>query len=289
MLITDMYQSPEVGVYVPRPYVKRQYPLVRYASKTIYELMDIYLPDEGEGPFPAVIDIHGGGYFYGSRASVRMEPVLNLIHRGYAVVTLDYTLSPYGKFPLQVQEVKAAVRYLRAHAREYLIDSDRIGLWGLSAGAHLAVLAAVSGGVKELDDPDMGNGDFSSEVQAVVDLYGPVDLTIGDVAGNEDPSLTMSALFLGKPLSQVPELVRLANPCSHIKDGIPAFFIQHGDSDHLVSVQNSYLLYEQIVKAGGADRVYFEVVKGADHADPLFRTDENNRKIYEFLDQYLRK
>lgn len=289
MLITDMYQSPEVGVYVPRPYVKRQFPLVRYGTKTIFELMDIFLPDTGEGPFPVVVDIHGGGYFYGSRASVRMEPVLELIHRGYVVVTLDYTLSPYGKFPLQVQEIKAAIRYLRAHADEYHIDPERIGLWGLSAGAHLAVLAAVSSGVKELDDPDMGNGEYPDRVQAVVDLYGPVDLAIGEGEGREDPSGTMSATFLGKPLSQVPELLRLSNPCNFIHEQIPPVFIQHGDSDRLVSIRNSCLLYERIVEAAGTDKVYFEILKGADHADPLFRTEENNRKIYEFLDRYLSK
>lgn len=287
MLITDMYQSPEVGIYVPRPYVKRQFPLVRYGSKTIFELMDIFLPDAGEGPFPAVIDIHGGGYFYGSRASVRMEPVLELIHRGYVVVTLDYTLSPYGKFPLQVQEIKAAVRYLRAHAELYHINPDRIGLWGLSAGAHLAVLAAVSTGVKELDDPDMGNAEYPDTVQAVVDLYGPVDLAIGDADEHEDPSGTMSAMLFGKPLCQAPELLRLSNPCHFIHDRIPPVFIQHGDSDHLVNVQNSRLLYNRIVQIAGEGRGYFQILKGADHADPLFRTEENNRIIYEFLDRYL--
>ncbi len=289
MLITDMYQSPEVGIYVPRSYIKRQFSLVRYASKNIFELMDIFLPDTGDGPFPVVIDIHGGGYFYGSRASIRMEPVLGLIQRGYAVATLDYTLSPYGKFPLQVYEVKAAVRYLRANAAQYHIDPDRIGLWGVSAGAHLAVLAAVSEGVKELEDPDMGNMDYSCAVQAVVDLYGPIDLTIGDVEGNEDPSGTMSALFFGKPLSEVPDMVRRSNPCNYIDSRIPPFFIQHGSQDHLVSVQNSYLLYDKIVQTTGRDRVCFEIIEGADHADPLFRTAENNQKIYEFLDRYLTK
>ena len=184
-----------------------------------------------------------------------MEPVLELIHRGYVVVTLDYTLSPYGKFPLQVQEIKAAVRYLRAHADKYHIDPERIGLWGLSAGAHLAVLAAVSAGVKELDDPAMGNGEYPDTVQAVVDLYGPVDLAIGDGDDEEDPSGTMSATFFGRPLSQAPELLRLSNPCNFVHDRIPPVFIQHGDSDHLVSVRNSRLLYERIVEAAGADRV----------------------------------
>lgn len=288
MLVTDMYQSPEVGVYVPRTYVKRQFPLVRYASKDVFELMDIFLPEEGEGPFPAVIDIHGGGYFYGSRSSVRMEPVLELIHHGYVVVTLDYTLSPYGKFPLQIHELKAAIRYLRANAKKYCIDADRIGLWGLSAGAHLAVLTAVSSGIAELEDLSMGYAEYSSDVQAVVDLYGPVDFRIGDVNGDEDPSKTLYAMLLGQPIKQVPELVYLANPCNFADDRIPPLFIQHGDSDHLVSPQNSYMLYDKIAETAGIQHAYFEIIAGADHADPLFRTPENNQKIYNFLDKYLK-
>lgn len=288
MLIKDMKQSSEVGVYTPRPYVKRQYSLIRYASKTIYELMDIYLPDTGEGPFPVVIDIHGGGYFYGSRASVRMEPVLNLIQNGYVVVTVDYTLSPYGKFPLQIHELKAAIRFLRAHAEEYSINPSRIGLWGLSAGAHLAVLTAVSAGVEELDDLSMGNAEYSSEVQAVVDLYGPVDVSIGDAEEGEDPSLTMYATFLGKPLQSAPELVYLSNPCNFIGDKVPPIFIQHGDADTLVSVQHSKMLYETVVRKAKNASCYLEIVPGAEHADPIFRTPENNRKIYAFLDRYLK-
>ena len=289
MQATDMYQSPEVGVYTPRPYVKRQYPLVRYASQTVFELMDIFLPETGDGPFPVVIDIHGGGNFYGTRSSVRMEPVLNLIHRGYVVATLDYTLSPYGKFPLQIHEVKAAIRYLRANAAMYRIDPDRIGLWGLSAGAHLATLAAVSAGVPELDDLTMGNPDYSSAVQAVVDLYGPVDLSDRNLRSDEDPSQTLNALFLGHPASQVPELVALSNPCNYIKKGIPPFFIQHGDSDHMVSVQDSILLRDTISEKIGPSYVTCEIIPGADHADPLFRTAENNKKIYTFLDKCLKQ
>lgn len=288
MLVTDMFQSPEVGVYTPRTDVKRQFPLVRYASKTVFELMDIFLPETGEGPFPAVIDLHGGGYFYGSRCSVRMEPVLELIHHGYVVVSLDYTLSPYGKFPLQIHELKAAIRFLRANAEKYRTDPNRIAVWGLSAGAHIGTLAAVSTHVPELDDPSMGNASFSSEIQAVVDLYGPVDFTIDDITGDENPAETMYAIFLGSPLALVPDLVRLSNPCNFITPEMPPILIQHGDRDRLVNVKNSILLYDAICRVTGGKNAVLEIIPGADHADPLFRTEENNRKIYDFLDRTLK-
>lgn len=289
MLATDMYQSPEVGIYTPRPYVKRQFTFIRYAEKTVFELMDIYLPEEGDGPFPVVIDLHGGGYFYGTRSSVRMEPVLELIKRGYVVVSIDYTLSPYGKFPLQVHEMKAAIRYLRANAQKYAIDPDRIGVWGLSAGAHLGVLAAVSDDVAELDDPSMGNANYSSNVQAVVDLYGPMDFSDNDIGEDEDPTKTLYGMLFGHPAKEVPELVRISNPCNYIKKGIPPVFIQHGNRDHMVNMQDSILLRDTICQKAGANSVTFEIVDGADHADALFRTPQNNRKIYEFLDKHLKK
>lgn len=143
-----------------------------------------------------------------------------------AVVTFDYTLSPYGKFPLQICELKAAVRYLRAYAKTYHIDPDHITYWGLSAGAHIAALAAVSNGVKELEDLSMGNADFSSDVQAVVDLYGPVDITLDDAVEGEDPSRTMYATWLGKPVKNAEELVYL-------------------------SIKNSRMLHESILEKTG--------------------------------------
>ncbi len=205
-----------------------------------------------------------------------------------AVVTFDYTLSPYGKFPLQICELKAAVRYLRAYAKTYHIDPDHIAYWGLSAGAHIAALAAVSNGVKELEDLSMGNADFSSDVQAVVDLYGPVDITLDDAVEGEDPSRTMYATWLGKPVKNSEELVYLSNPCNFITEQSPPFFIQHGDADQMVSIKNSRMLYESILEKTGEKHVRFEVIPNADHADPLFRTGENNQKIYSFLDTYLK-
>ena len=218
-----------------------------------------------------------------------MEPVLELIKRGYVVVSIDYTLSPYGKFPLQVHEMKAAIRYLRANAQKYAIDPDRIGVWGLSAGAHLGVLAAVSDDVAELDDPSMGNANYSSNVQAVVDLYGPMDFSDNDIGEDEDPTKTLYGMLFGHPAKEVPELVRISNPCNYIKKGIPPVFIQHGNRDHMVNMQDSILLRDTICQKAGANSVTFEIVDGADHADALFRTPQNNRKIYEFLDKHLKK
>lgn len=290
MLAKDMYQHPDVGFYTPRPHIKNQFTGIRYAEKTPYELLDIFLPDEGEGPFPLVIDVHGGGFYYGSRSSVRFEPVLEMIRRGYVVATFDYTLSPYGKFPLQIQELKAAIRYLKANAARYRIDASHIGLWGLSAGAHIVTLTALSPHVPELDDPSMAGSGFPPDVQAVVELYGPtlLDREVGGPVPGEDQSQTVYGVLFGAAPENVPEKVALADPCSYVTEAAPPFFMQYGTADTLVELENGLRLRDRLTAAIGAERVSFEVIEGAEHADDLFRTPENNEKIYRFFDKYLK-
>ena len=290
MLAKDMYQHPDVGFYTPRPYIKNQYTGIRYAEKTPYELLDLFLPDSGDGPFPLVIDVHGGGFYYGSRSSVRMEPVLNMIKRGYVVATFDYTLSPYGKFPLQIQELKAAIRYLKANASKYKIDSSHIGLWGLSAGAHIVTLTALSPHVPKLDDPSMGNNDFDPDVQAVVELYGPtlLDSEAGGPVPGEDQSLTVYGVLFGADPRKIPEKVALADPCNHITQTAPPFFMQYGTNDSLVALENGLRLRDRLAQVIGSQYVFFEIIPGAEHADDLFRTPENTEKIYRFFDKYLK-
>lgn len=284
-----MYQHPDVAFYTPRPYVKRQITGLRYAQKTPYEMIDVFLPEEGNGPFPAVIDVHGGGFYYGSRSSARMEPVLGLIHRGYAVVTFDYTLSPNGKFPLQVQELKAAIRYLRANAKDLHIDAAHIGLWGLSAGAYLAAMAAVSQDAPALDAPEMGNAGFSSAVQAVVELYGPTDLsTEAGSSEGDDPAQSVYGVFFGADPAAIPRTVAASDPCRYVSPKAPPFFMQYGTADKLVSPQNGYRLRDCLLQNIGPQKVFFEMIPGAEHADDLFRTSENTQKIYDFLDQWLK-
>ena len=290
MLAKDMYQHPDVGFYTPRPYIKNQYTGIRYAEKTPYELLDIFLPDQGEGPFPLIIDVHGGGFYYGSRSSARMEPVLEMIRRGYVVATFDYTLSPCGKFPLQIQELKAAIRYLKANAAKYKINASRIGLWGLSAGAHIVTLTALSPYTPELDDLSMGNSSYTPDVQAVVELYGPtmLDREVGGPVPGEDQSQTVYGVLFGAAPQAVPDKVALADPCHYVTEAAPPFFMQYGTADMLVGLENGLRLRDRLVSAIGADNVYFEIIEGAEHADDQFRTPENNEKIYRFFDKYLK-
>jgi hypothetical protein len=137
--------------------------------------LDLYLPEKADGPLPLIIWVHGGGWQNGSKDGC---PPLRggYIERGYAVASINYRLSGHAVFPAQIEDCKAAIRWLRAHAKEYGLDAKRFGVWGSSAGGHLVALLGTSGDVKEFDVG--ANLDQSSRVQAVCDYYGPTDFTV---------------------------------------------------------------------------------------------------------------
>jgi acetyl esterase/lipase len=146
-----------------------------YAHLSPAQKLDIYLPDEGTGPFPVILSIHGGAFMGCDKADFQVLPMLAGLKRGYAVVAVNYRLSWEAKFPALVHDGKAAVRWMRANARQYHFDSDRIAAWGGSAGGYLAAILGVSAGVRELEDLSLGNPDQACNVQAAVVWFGPTD------------------------------------------------------------------------------------------------------------------
>ena len=168
----------QVRTHIPAEtgFINRKFLDIPYAPGGERRLLDIYLPNEGEGPFPVIIDIFGGGWYFGQKSSHKLEPALALLRRGFAVVSINYSLSYQQKFPIQIQEVKASIRYIRKHAAEYQLDGSRIALLGESAGAHYAALSATSSAAGELTDAEWPNQDVSDEVQAVIAVYCPVDI-----------------------------------------------------------------------------------------------------------------
>ncbi|MCJ7812663.1 alpha/beta hydrolase, partial [bacterium] len=198
--------------------IKRKWLDLAYGNLGEREKLDIYLPDEGEGPFPVIIYIHGGAWMGGSK---NPGAALEEINRGYAIVAVGYTLSQEAIFPRQIYEIKAAIRWVRAHAKQYHIDPNKIALWGDSAGGHLSSLGGTTGDVEELEDLSMGNPDQSSRVQAVVDWYGPTDFLKMDVqleaSGVANPMQhsvedSPESLLLGGMITEVPERVKAVNP-----------------------------------------------------------------------------
>jgi acetyl esterase/lipase len=219
---------------------------------------DIYFAQNAARPAPLLIFIHGGGWSGGSRSDSMGSAVQPLLSAaGYTLASLDYRLAPRYKMPAMIEDVKCAVRSFRAHALEYNIDPDRIGVIGVSAGAHLAALL---GTADESAGFDVGEyAGYSSRVQAVVDMAGPVDLT--------DPS-TPYAAHLAEQVFGVRDPAdprfAAASPVTWITPDDASFLIIHGDADDNVPLAQSQELYEALTAAGVEARLI--VVKNGGHS-----------------------
>ena len=206
--------------------------------------LDLYCPEKVSGPAPVIVWIHGGAWRRGGK---RKCPAVALVPDGYAVASIDYRLSSTAPFPAQIEDCKAAVRWLRANAAKYNLDADRIGVWGMSAGGHLAALLGTSGGVPELE----GSGDnmqYSSRVQAVCDVAGPADLP---ALTNVGPKRTLAIEgLLGGPLEKDKAKAIAASPIHYVSKDDPPFLIVHGEADRVVPAEQSQRFYEELRKAG---------------------------------------
>jgi acetyl esterase/lipase len=248
--------------------------------------LDLYLPAKPTERRPVVIWIHGGGWQSGSKSGT---PALSMVRQGYAVASVEYRLSPEAPFPAQIYDCKAAIRWLRAHAKEHGLDEAHFGAWGSSAGGHLVALLGTSGGVKELEGEE-GNADRSSRVQAVCDWFGPTDFLRMDKAGSRmrhDAPDSPEARLIGGPIQENAAKVAKANPITYVSKDDPPFLIMHGDQDPLVPFNQSELLLEALKQAGVA--VTFQPIKGSGHGGPLFNTPEVRRQVIEFFDRELKK
>ncbi|WP_127532660.1 alpha/beta hydrolase [Paenibacillus kobensis] len=270
---------------------------ITYGSQSEAQKLDIYLPESGEGPFPVILAIHGGAFKLGDKADVQLRPMLEGLKRGYAVVSVNYRLSGEATFPAQIHDVKAAIRWVKANAGHYQLNNERIALWGGSAGGHLSSLAGTSAYAKELEDLSMGNAEYASNVQAVVDWYGPTNFLTMDelfeqseVAGLERHHADDSpeSLLMGRPIAEVPDQVHAANPETYISQQSPPFFIQHGTKDPLIPVQQSVIMYHKLAAAIGPERVRLELLDGAGHGGLEFETEANVGRVLDFLDLYLK-
>lgn len=205
---------------------------VTYASYGERKLeMDIYRPKDIQGQLPAVVCIHGGGWANGNRANhARVAQAIAV--RGYVAATISYRLSGEAPFPAQINDCKAAVRFLRANAKEYGIDSDNIGAIGLSAGGHLTALLATSAGVAELEG-DGGNPGVSSAIQAAVPMGAQTDFLsrrTREISAVKERGKIWRQ-FLGGSQEDKPETYRLASPLHHLdKNDPPCWFIT-GEKD----------------------------------------------------------
>lgn len=264
---------------------------VRFANREGRPLLlDLYLPDGGTPPLGLIVWVHGGAWRAGSRASPDLR---GLTARGWALASVDYRLSTVAQFPAQILDIKAALRFLRAHALEYGIPRTPFIIAGSSAGGHLAALVGVSNGEAELEGV-AGSGpslesESSSDVQAIVSLYGASNLT--SILSQSSPhglSVRVPALelLLGGQPDQRRDLARLASPVFHVDPSDPPLLLLHGDQDDQMPIEQSRELEAAYRKLGLT--VQFEVVQGSGHGGAAFTDPAHLELIDRFLRAQLR-
>ncbi|MGN0299626.1 MAG: alpha/beta hydrolase fold domain-containing protein [Lachnospiraceae bacterium] len=272
---------------------------IQYAEVSESDTMDIYLPKTDEIT-PVVVMIHGGAFQFGDK---QMEAVTKcfqvLLDNNYAVATINYRLSKEAVYPGAVADTKAAIRYLKANAKKYRIDADNVYVWGESAGAYLANMAAETSEIEVLNGDVKDNLEQSSSVKAVISFFAPVDWynmdkdfqELGITESDRPMGLTSTdnsaeSLFLGQNVSEDEKKTSEANPIQYIEGMAQEkfyAFIEHGDADTSVPYVQSQRLYEKLAEKYGEDHVSLTILEGAAHEDDAFYTEENLNKIIEFL------
>ena len=267
----------------PVPEGTRAYRDLAYAAKGHpRQKLDLYLPKDGNH-LPLIINVHGGAFMGGDKS--HMVP-LDYLGRGYAVASINYRLSGDALFPAQIEDCKAAVRWLRANAVRYGLDPLRFGAWGASAGGNLVALLGTTGGVKSLEVGE--HLDVSSRVQVVVDHYGPTDFLQMDAhrapGGHlHDGADSPESRLVGGAIQENKDKAARANPITYLTKDAPPFLIVHGSADPLVPHHQSELLDAALRQKGVA--VTFYTVQGGGHGG--FTDPKVAELTREFLARYL--
>jgi len=261
---------------------------VVYARADGLELrLDLYVPDVR--PAPLCIWLHGGGWMRGSRTDRADARLVPLTGSGVAVAAVQYRLSGQARFPAQLDDARAAIRWLRAHAGDYGLDAARVGAWGASAGGHLASMLALTD-----DGTDADRGD--SSVQAVVAWFAPSDLLVRDSDVPEGPlppfvtgpppEPSFEARLLGvQSVRDDRAAARAASPVAHVRPGAPPFLLMHGDRDGLIPSEHSRHLHRAL-RAEGVDSTLW-LLSGANHEDPAFDSPDCLAAVSAFLRRHL--
>jgi acetyl esterase/lipase len=273
---------------------------INYASDTMkYHLMDVYLPAEKKPVYPAVIVIYGSAWYGNNLKGAVISNLGNpLLNAGFAVISPNHRSSMDAKFPAQINDIKAVIRFIRANADKYHIDTSFIGITGFSSGGHLAAMAGTSRYVKEYtvgsitEDIEGNVGQFtsySSSVDAVVDWFGPIELSTLDSCRTKklySDSTSPEAALVGGPVSKNMDKIMLASPSTYINQSNPPFLILHGDKDPLVPFCQSEKFGKLLQDAKVPSQ--FVLVPNAQHGPGMF--EKNYLKMMtDFFKQRLNK
>lgn len=248
-----------------------------------YKEEDIRQGVPAKEKLPAIVWITGGGFQ--STAPLKYAPEFNfLVKKGYQVVLVDYRVSGEAPFPAAVQDVKTAVRFLRANADRYGVDGERIAVMGESAGGYLAAMTGLTSHIGEFDTDEWVG--YDSSVKAVVDLFGPMDLLSAEQSSIfEGKLLTPINKFLGERAMTDEHIRKLVNPIPYISESAPPFLVMHGKNDEIVPYGQSEMLYDKLHEKGIPADYY--LLEGAGHAGNEFWQEPVKKIILDFLETYI--
>lgn len=285
--------------------ISRKYLDIPYCSQSDAQKLDIFLPDEGCGPFPVVINIHGGGFESGIKRETMMRPMLEGARQyGFAYVLVEYRLTTEAPFPACLDDVKAAIRFLRANAAKYQLDPNKIAVMGSSAGGWLAAAAAATGDHPMYEDRTMGSPDQSTKVSCCVTEYG-----VFDVGGNDemvqadgfpaappppgapemgdDMAQRILNRFMGFEAKQNPGFQRFVCVYNMVTEHMPPILIQHGAADTVASPRQSIGLKKAVDAVCGPDRAELDIIPENSHIGPDFYTQKNIDRVMRFIQRYI--
>ncbi len=270
---------------------------IRYGALEEQKL-DLYYPDGGEGPFPLIFYVHGGGWVMGGRRDSSIACILpGALEQGFAVASVEYRLSPGTKFPENLYDVKTAVRCMRANAAKYRVDPDRFGMAGDSAGGYFTLMVAATANVPALEGEQYGWPGVSSAVQAAVDYYGPVDMERDFAEYFAASGVRRLPMQLkGKPTMEEMEfssvsarhLSPLVCPHRYVHPDMPPVLLLHGAEDCIVPYQHSELMARRIREVCGEDRAKLLIYPGLVHSDKDFMDGASSRVAAAFCARVFR-
>lgn len=247
-----------------------------------YQMLDLYIPLDAKGPLPVIVWFHGGGWYGGDKGGVWDEP--RYTGSGYAVASVNYRYSKQAVFPAQIEDCKAAIRFLRAQAKKYNLDSAHIGVWGISAGGHLAALLGASNGVKDLEGAVGKYPEQSSDVQAAVTISGPADLTLP-----HQPNEILGPIYslIGGSVENNKAVAIRASPITYAGKHSAPMLIIHGQADAIVPIKHAEVLEAAMEKA--SVEVKLLALKDTGHVGGKIDAPETRKEIADFFARHLRK
>lgn len=277
-------------------WVKRKFLDVAYGSDSPRQCFDLYLPEEGEGPFPLLVHIHGGGFAFGDKRDDHMDAYLEGIKRGYAVASIEYRVSGEAVFPAAVLDCRAAIRYIKTHAAKYCVDANRIAVLGGSAGGNLAAMVGMNVPNGAFPGEEGKSFDVQPNVQAAIDQFGPVRFETMEAQARANgvsmthPSTAMmpESKYLGVDISKAPEeLLKKSYPATYATEAMAPMLVQHGTADHLVPWAQSEEFVADLQAKGLSSKVCYVPLEGADHEDKRFVGKENMDLVFRFIEEHL--